>query len=80
MNRFHGLMLSAVLLACVSACERPEPEPTRSPPSPQGREETRGIRNTEAIGYSGDAIADKLDAALDANDARNRELDRAIEQ
>lgn len=80
MNRFHGLMLSAVLLASVSACDRPEPEPTRSPPSPQGREETRGIRNTEAIGYSGDAIADKLDAALDANDARNRELDRAIEQ
>jgi len=80
MNRFHGLMFSAVLLATVSACDRPEPEPTRSPPSPQGREETRGIRNTEAIGYSGDAIADKLDSALDADDARSRELDRAIEQ
>lgn len=79
MNRFHGLMFSAVLLASVSACDRPEPEPTRFPPSPQGREETRGIRSTEAIGYSGEAIADRVDSALDANDARNRELDRAGE-
>ncbi|RZO83228.1 MAG: hypothetical protein EVA65_15360 [Oceanococcus sp.] len=43
----------------------------------QGREETRNIRNTQAIGYSGDAIADKLDAALDANDARNDRLREA---
>lgn len=79
MNRSHRLLLSALLLAGLSACDRPEPEPTRSPPSPQGREETRGIRNTEAIGYSGDAIADRLDSTLDANDARNRELERAGE-
>ncbi|ORE88892.1 hypothetical protein ATO7_03415 [Oceanococcus atlanticus] len=45
--------------------------------SAQGREETRNIRNTQAIGYSGDAIADKLDAALDANDARNDRLREA---
>ena len=46
----------------------------------QGREETRSIRNTEAIGYSGNAIADKVDGALDANDQRKQELDRALEQ
>ncbi len=40
----------------------------------EGREETRTIRNTQAIGYSGEAIADQIDAALDANDARNERL------
>lgn len=42
-----------------------------------GREETRNIRNTKAIGYSGDNIADKVDAALDANDKRNQQLREA---
>lgn len=43
----------------------------------EGREETRNIRNTEAIGYGGDNIADKIDAALDANDAHNERLRQA---
>lgn len=48
-----------------------------APMHSEGREETHNIRNTEAIGYSGDAIADKIDAALDANDAHNERLRQA---
>ncbi len=67
-------ILGAALL--LGACSKPE-EPVADH-EPQGREETRGIRNTEAIGYSGSAIADKVDGALDANDARKSQLDQQI--
>lgn len=71
-------LLALSLLLVLSAC-REQPEPTRSPPEPRGREETRSIRNTEAIGYSGEAVADKVDTALDANDQRKEQLDKALE-
>ena len=51
---------SLLLGACGSS------QPDAPPPKPQGREETRGIRATDAIGYSGSAIADKVDGALNA--------------
>lgn len=44
-----------------------------------GREETRSIRATEALGYSGDAIADQVDAALDASEQRGDALDAQLE-
>lgn len=67
-------MLAAVLL--ISACE--SEERPRAAVMQEGREETRGIRNTEAIGYAGDAVADRVDAALDANDRRREQLDDAL--
>ena len=66
-----ALMLAVVLL---SACIDPAPPPERPPP--QGREETRGIRNAEAVGSSGNAIANKIDASLDASEQRKVEMDR----
>lgn len=71
-------VLCAALLG-LSACAKAPDEPPR-PRSTEGREETRNIRNTEAIGYAGDAIADKVDSALDANDQRKEQLDRELEE
>ncbi len=67
----------AAIFGLLCACGSGEPPSERK--APEGREETHSIRNTEAIGYGGDAIADKLDATLDANDQRKDEMDRAIE-
>lgn len=67
-------ILINALLGCglvLSACGNAGGEASTSL---EGREETRSIRNTQAIGYSGDAIADQIDAALDANEARNERL------
>ncbi len=66
-----------VLLAAIAACGK-QPELPK-PGEPQGRTETQGIRNTEAIGYAGNAVADKVDAALEANDQRKDALDAAID-
>lgn len=60
----HLLLIASLLLgACSSGDEPPPPKK-----APEGRAETRAIRNTEAVGYSGKAIADKVDKALKAND------------
>lgn len=67
------------LLAAVAACGDGT---TGTPPAAAdqgGRPETEHIRATEAIGVDGQAISEKVDAALDANDQRKDELDKAIE-
>ena len=66
-------MLTAVLSACGSS----EPPP---PAAPQGRAETQGIRRTEAIGYSGNAIANKVDGALNQNDEQKKKMDEALQK
>lgn len=75
MNRSIVMLgLAAALLA--AGCH-PKDKPPHVDDPPAGREETRGIRNTESVGYAGNPIADKVDAALDANDAAKRKLDAA---
>lgn len=66
-----AMLLIATLLGACS-----DPVSPKDRPRAEGREETRSIRNTEAVGYSGNAIADKLDASLDASEQRKAELDR----
>lgn len=50
----------------LAACSAPEEPPPDAPPG--GRAETQSIRNTDAVGYEGKAVADKVDQALDKND------------
>ena len=68
MKRWTFLLAVTVLAAC-GQDEPPPPEP-----KPQGRAETQAIRNTDAVGYSGSAIADKVDTALDKNEEAARKL------
>lgn len=69
--------VAVLLAAALAACGSPPPDSAEK--APEGRAETQGIRNTENIGVSGEAIADKVDAALDANEQRQQELDKAAE-
>ncbi|TJY59935.1 hypothetical protein E4T66_12190 [Sinimarinibacterium sp. CAU 1509] len=71
-----GLCVALLIGGCDGADRGNRPVPKAE----QGREETQGIRNTEAVGYAGDAIADKVDAALDANDERKQQLDAEIDE
>lgn len=71
-------IIAASLLG-LSGCGKSADEPPQ-PRSTQGREETRNIRDTEAVGYSGDAVANQVDAALDANDQRKEQLDEELNQ
>ena len=70
------LLLLALLIAACSQDEPPPPEKKQ----PQGRAETQSIRNTEAVGYSGNAIADKVDKALDKNDEATKKTQDAADQ
>lgn len=67
--------MALLLCLALAACGEEPPPPERDPP--KGREETRGIRNAEAVGFAGDAIADKVDASMDASEQRKREMDAA---
>lgn len=63
----------------LAACERKPPAEPGKPVAAKGRPETQGIRNTEAIGVSGNAIADKVDGALDNVDAAAKAQREAID-
>ncbi|WP_028080985.1 hypothetical protein [Solimonas soli] len=76
MNRSIVISLAAAAVL-LGACHPKDKPQHVDAAAPQGRDETRGIRNTEAIGYAGNAIADKVDAALDANEQARRKLDDA---
>lgn len=68
------LLMPLLLVACGVPPDDREPVA-----APEGRAETQNIRNTDAIGYGGTGIANKLDAALDANDRRRDELDAQLD-
>lgn len=75
--------ISAVLLALlITGCGDPEPSDTapEKVEGYQGRDDTRSLRNADAVGYDGAAIQKKLDAALDKNDQRPADLDAQIEE
>lgn len=59
------------------ACGKKTPDKPVEPIA-GGREETQGIRRTDAIGYSGSAIANKVDGALNANDRQMEKTDEAL--
>lgn len=65
-----------VLLLSLAACEpSPTPKAASSPAEREGRAETQNIRNLDAVGVPGGAIADKVDGALDAAEQRQRQLE-----
>lgn len=75
MNANVVVIAAAALLV---ACAQDEPPPEKKEPT--GRAETRAIRNTDAVGYSGSQIADKVDAGLSAQEEANRRNQEAADQ
>jgi hypothetical protein len=65
------IIAALAVLAC--ACGQDEPPPSQKAP-PQGRAETQAIRNTEAVGVSGNAIADKVDNAIVQTEEADKKL------
>lgn len=72
------ILTSMILITALTLSACGSSEDKAAPPKPkQGREETKNIRATDAIGYSGSAIANKVDSTLNTNDARQQKLDEA---
>ena len=81
MDKSRKLVMAVVLGAMAVAACSPRDEDQGKPKAPdQGREETRHIKDVDAVGYAGTQIRRKLDKALDQNDQRKDQLDQAIEQ
>lgn len=70
------IIATALLLAGCGGGD--EPPPAQRPP--EGRAETQSIRNTEAVGYSGTAIGDKVDAGLNANEEQVKKAAQESEE
>jgi hypothetical protein len=68
-----------VLALLIAACSQDEPPPPE-PKAPEGRAETRAIRNTEAVGTGGAGMANKIDNSLNAQDEAERKRKEAAEQ
>lgn len=75
MRAYTGRMkyLLPALALLLSACGSDEPPPPE-PKAPEGRAETQSIRNTDAVGYNGSAIADKVDGAIETSEEADRKL------
>jgi hypothetical protein len=72
------LHMPALLLALsMTACSNPDPPKTMN--EYQGRDDTKSLRNADAVGYDGTAIQKKLDGALDKNDQRAADLQKQID-
>lgn len=69
-----GMVASLGVVACS------KPEPPKPIISERGRPETRSVEAANAVGYNGTALRQKLDKALDANDARTQKIDQATDQ
>lgn len=72
------LIITIAASLMLAACSRHD-DPPAAPAVKQGRAETQGIRNTDAVGYSGSAIADKVDGALNANDEQQKRMNQALQ-
>jgi len=75
MKRLSEILLALTLAACSAPPDEPKAEQERV-----GREETQTIRNTKEIGMSGDAIANRVDGALDASEKHAEEMKKAEEE
>lgn len=75
------LLLFLSLLTGLAGCVAPEGEDgQRESRAGEGRDETATIRNTENLGYSGNAVGGKIDGVLQLNDNRPADLDRQLDQ
>ena len=72
-------IIPAVLMALACAACNVDSSGDTPPPKKEGREETKNIRNLDAVGYSGSAIANRVDQSLDATDKHNEEMKKAEE-
>jgi hypothetical protein len=61
----HLILIAALLVA---ACSSQDDNPPPKQQQQEGRAETRAIRNTQAVGINGKAIADNVDKAMKANE------------
>lgn len=70
-----ALLATFTLLAC-----QKEPESPKAVVPDTGRAETKSIEAADAMGYNGKEIRQKLDGALDANDAHNEKLEQMTQE
>jgi hypothetical protein len=72
-------LLFVILLGC-DAGKPKASGPESTPTAASGRPDTRGLEAASAVGYDGQAMRRSVDKALNANDARLAEQQKAIEQ
>lgn len=78
-NRIRiSAIFGVIVVLGLAACTKQEPPKPMI--SDTGRPETRSVEAANAIGYNGTAMRQKLDKALDANDAQAQKMDQAANQ
>ena len=69
-----------LLLAFVFSACAPHVATSGALSPPQGRAETQSIRNTDAVGTGGAAVADKVDDALNKTEEATKKNQEAADQ
>jgi len=69
-----------VLALTLGACGGDDDTKAKAPPPPEGRPETRAIRNTQVVGVPGKDIANKLDDALNKAEQHDKDTEKKAEE
>lgn len=80
MNHTSRILTVLGMVGCLGLVACSQSEPPKPIVSDHGRPETRSVEASNAIGYNGTAMRQKLDKALDANDAQTQKMNQAAEQ
>jgi hypothetical protein len=78
MKALIPMMVVALLAACGGSDD--DAKAKAPPPPKEGRPETQAIRNTQAVGVNGKAIADKIDSALTKSEEHNKDTEKKSEE
>lgn len=71
-----GIMLTVVSLSLFSCGGRSGPQAGKAG-ADTGRPETRAVKALDAVGQDGSQVRARLDATLDKNEQRNKEIEAA---
>jgi len=72
-----SMLLMFTVIALLAGCNTPTQQQSQGTEKYEGRRETKPIEGASAVGYNGTAMRKSVDSALDRNDIRNQELEKA---
>ena len=74
----HSCIICGILLLSVAGCGKPAEAPKETAPAGSAHPETAVVEAAGAVGYDEKSLRGKVDAVIDRNAERNRQMEDAL--